>query len=47
MIAQLSEKNLLKYDVSNYEKHEITIYHMDSLYRDNTNDIYELKKQYL
>lgn len=44
IIKQLSEKNLLTYYMP-YEKHEITIYHMDSLYRDNTNDKYELFKK--
>jgi hypothetical protein len=42
MIRQLSQKNLLLYDVYN---NKITIYHMDSLYRDNTNDKYELSRK--
>jgi hypothetical protein len=36
---QLSSTNLL---VHNNNKNNTTIYHMDSLYRDNTNDKYEL-----
>jgi len=39
---QLSQKKLLVYTKIEYP--ELTIYHMDSLYRDNTNDKYDLIK---
>jgi hypothetical protein len=48
MEKQLSQKELPIYEITIYEKpiyQEPTIYHMDSLYRDNTFDKYELTTQ--
>jgi hypothetical protein len=45
MEKQLSQKELTIYEETLYEElnnQEPTIYHMDSLYRDNTCDKYEL-----
>jgi hypothetical protein len=41
---QLSQKELPLYKKIEYP--ELTIYHMESLYRDNTNDKYDLIKKH-
>lgn len=44
---QLSQKELLVYKKIEYpELQNTTVYHMDSFYRDNTNDKYDLIKRY-
>lgn len=44
---QLSQKELLVCKKIEYQElQNITVYHMDSLYRDNTNDKYDLIKRH-
>jgi len=40
---QLSQKEIKTYNIP--ELHNTTIYHIESLYRDNTNDKYDLIKK--
>lgn len=39
-------ENLINYLIFTKLSYSITVYHMDSFYRDNSNDKYELSNQY-